>query len=121
MRFSYFSAIAALCVLSACSSSPMQSRLDRNFIYNCSLELIDKDVPGADAERICSASHLGEMREHDRRPPSLDLPAAAPSAPVKHTAAEASTTSETKATQETRAPASEVPKVFVGNPITVSK
>lgn len=56
---------AGLCVTACAGSSPMQSRLNKNFVFNCSLELIKKDVPPADAERICSASHRGELQESE--------------------------------------------------------
>lgn len=50
-----------------CSSSPMQSRLEKNFVYQCSLELIDEDVPAGEAERVCSAAHRAEIWEEERQ------------------------------------------------------
>lgn len=49
-----------------CSTSPMKSRLDKNFVYQCSLELIDEDVPASEAERVCSAAHRAEIWEEER-------------------------------------------------------
>ncbi len=59
-------AVFFACLLSSCTTSPMQARLDRNFIYNCSLQLIEKKVPALEAERVCSSSHHAEMSEQDR-------------------------------------------------------
>ena len=75
----------SLLSFSACSSSPMRARLDKNFVYNCALELIEKGVNAMEAERVCISSHRAEMIEGDRRDKSLKerdkapLPAASPS------------------------------------------
>jgi hypothetical protein len=61
----------SLVIFSACSSSPMRARLDKNFVYNCSLELIDKGVNAAEAERVCISSHKAEMVESDRAEKSM--------------------------------------------------
>jgi hypothetical protein len=65
MKFFMLSAvvIALASVTSGCSSSPMKDRLDRNMVYQCSLQLLEKNVPASDAERICSSSHNAEMEE----------------------------------------------------------
>jgi len=53
-------------LMTGCSTSPMKSRLDKNFVYQCSLELIDEDVPAGEAERVCSAAHRAEIWEEER-------------------------------------------------------
>lgn len=63
----------------ACSSSPMKERLDKNFVFNCSLELIKKNVTPTDAEKICTASHQAEMQENQ---PREQQTAKAPAAPM---------------------------------------
>lgn len=79
----------ATMALGACSSSPMKSRLDKNFVYNCSLELIRKDVAAADAQKICTASHKEEMQEKEARiQEERAVPATAPKrAPASEAAA----------------------------------
>ncbi len=76
---------ASVLALSACSSSPMKYRLDNNFVYQCSLELIDEDVPAGEAEKVCTASHRAEMLEAGvkergaappRAPASVSVPVA---------------------------------------------
>jgi hypothetical protein len=62
-KFMYIFLGAVMVSLSACSSSPMKYRLDNNFVYQCSLELIDEDVPAGEAEKVCTASHRAEMLE----------------------------------------------------------
>ena len=41
----------------------MQARLDKNFVYNCSLQLLEKKVSAADADRICNSSFKAEAEE----------------------------------------------------------
>jgi hypothetical protein len=60
--------LAALSTCGCASSTPMQDRLNKNFVYNCSLEMMRKDVSAADAERICSSAHEAEMREAGHPP-----------------------------------------------------
>ncbi len=55
--------VALVSVSSGCSSSPVKDRLDRNLVYQCSLQLLDKNVAASEAERICSSSHSAEMEE----------------------------------------------------------
>ena len=55
--------MAGLVVTSGCASHPMRERLERNLVYQCSLELLDKNVTPADAEKICSSAHQAEMTE----------------------------------------------------------
>ncbi len=66
-KYLYWALIAGTALSPACSRSPMKARLDQNFVYNCSMELIDKGVNAIEAERVCTASHHGEMLEADRR------------------------------------------------------
>lgn len=63
----FVAAATAALLASGCSSSPMRSRLDKNFVYNCSLELIGKDVAAADAEKICTASLREELMEKEAK------------------------------------------------------
>jgi hypothetical protein len=65
----------SLSFLLSCSTSPMQSRLDKNFVYHCSLELIKKDVPASEAERVCTASHRAEQVDEDRKNQKYKPPA----------------------------------------------
>lgn len=84
IRIAPFTIISVAVVFTGCSSSPMKSRLDKNFVYNCSLELIKKDVAAADAERICTSSHREEMMEdqaaRQQEAPPVQAPAVAPPA-----------------------------------------
>jgi hypothetical protein len=67
----------------------MKARLDRNFVYNCSLELIGKDVSPADAERICTSSHNAELAEDKKGRSTEPAAAEATPAPQRAPAAEA--------------------------------
>jgi hypothetical protein len=62
--------LAAIVVTTGCSSSPMKSRLEKNLVYQCSLELLGKNVSAGEAERICASAHKAEM---DERAFSADL------------------------------------------------
>ena len=109
MRF-FPAAIITGCLLSACSTSPMQARLEKNFVYNCTLELIGKGVTASEANRICVSSHEGELQEKDS-----DLKAKAPPVPAPtSTPAPAETVAKPAVNTpsvEERAPASEFPSV----------
>ncbi len=65
MKFFMLSAmvVALASVSSGCSSSPVKDRLDRNLVYQCSLQLLDKNVAATEVEKICSSSHHAEMEE----------------------------------------------------------
>jgi hypothetical protein len=65
MKFFMLSAmvVALVSVSSGCSSSPVKDRLDRNLVYQCSLQLLDKNVAASEVERICSSTHHAEMEE----------------------------------------------------------
>lgn len=56
-------ALTVLVVSSGCSSNPVKDRLEKNLVYQCSLEMLGKSVAAADAERICSSAHKAEMEE----------------------------------------------------------
>ncbi len=55
--------VAVLVVAAGCSSSPMKNRLEKNLVYQCSLELLGKNVSAGEAERICASAHRAEMEE----------------------------------------------------------
>ncbi len=59
-----------------CASLPIESRLEKNFVYNCTLKLLEKKVSPQDAEKICTSSHAAEMAESDKTAPRT--PAAIP-------------------------------------------
>jgi hypothetical protein len=55
--------LLTLLMLTACASNPMKARFNKNFVYNCSLQLLEKNVSVKDAERICESSHRAELEE----------------------------------------------------------
>ena len=57
--------IPASIFLSGCASSPIEKKLENNFIYNCSLQLfekLDKKITGEGAEKICTAAYNAEEK-----------------------------------------------------------
>jgi len=65
-----FPIVLSSIVFSGCASTDIEKRLEKNFVYQCSLQLfdkLDKKVTGADAEKICEAAHRAEMAEDDRK------------------------------------------------------
>ncbi len=65
MKYVIWSVLAftVLVVSSGCASNPMKNRLERNLVYQCSLDLIDRNIAAPEAERICSSAHKAEMDE----------------------------------------------------------
>lgn len=57
--------VAGLVVVSGCASSPMKDRLERNLVYQCTLQMLEKNVNAADAEKVCSSAHSAEMTERE--------------------------------------------------------
>ena len=65
-----FPIVLSSIVFSGCASTDIEKRLEKNFVYQCSLQLfdkLDKKVTGADAEKICEAAHRAEMAEDARK------------------------------------------------------
>ncbi len=99
--------IAGVAILSACASNPMKDRLDKNFVYNCSLALIDKGVKAVDADRICNSSFQSELAEQSRG--GVQKAATAADAPST-SAVTANPATPAAITETPRAPAAEKPQ-----------
>lgn len=90
--------IVGLITVTGCASTDMEKRLEKNFVYQCSLKLFDelgRKVTGADAEKICAAAHKAEQDEEARKGPSS--PAASPAASVAPTPAASNSPASKKA------------------------
>ncbi len=56
-------ALMFLFLISGCALSPMAQRLDNNFVYACSLQLLDRKISPQDVEHLCIAAHRAELAE----------------------------------------------------------
>jgi hypothetical protein len=94
--------VTATLFLSGCASSPIEKRLENNFVYQCSLQLFDKldrKITGEGAEKICSAAERSDLAGKGAAPKAEAEVAPAPAAasPAPASTAKATDTDEVKA------------------------